>query len=67
MLACGLKIVCIDFWRRHFLVYDCDFYKVGTADLAKGIWTFTESYSGETFFGYSRNDAINCFLRACPN
>ena len=62
VLACGLKIVCIDFWRRHFLVYDSDFHKIGTADLYKGIWTFTHSGTGKSFFGYSRNDAIYSYL-----
>lgn len=59
----GFKIVCIDFWRRHFLVYDPLFRKIGTADLRKGIWTFTFSATGENFFGYSRDDAINDFLK----
>lgn len=59
-----VNLVCTDFFRRHFLVYDQDFAKLGTVDLRRGVWTFTHAQTSESFFGYSRDDAVNGWLRS---
>ena len=59
-----INLVCTDFFRRHFLVYDPDFVKLGSVDLRRGVWTFTHVPSLDTFHGYSRDDAVNSWLRS---
>ena len=58
-----VNLVCTDLFRRHFLVYDVNFQKLGSIDRRKGIWTFTHAPSGESFMGYNRNDALACWQR----
>ena len=58
----GYYIVATDFFRRHYLVYDAAYTKVGSLDLRKGVWTFTLANTGETWFGYSRDHAFRAFL-----
>ena len=57
-----VNVVCTDLFRRHFLVYDVNFKKLGTIDLRKGLWIFTHA-SGETYLGYSKNDAVASWQR----
>lgn len=64
MDAHNLKIVATDLFRRHFLVYDAAFKKIGSVDLRRGVWTFTHAQTSESWFGYSRDDAINGWLRS---
>lgn len=58
----ALSIVPVDFWRRHFLVYDLNFHKVGSCDLWHGVWHFTPVNSTESFMGFTRDDAIRSWL-----
>ena len=59
----GLRLVATDLLRRHFLVYDAAYKKIGSLDCCRGVWTFTLVATNETWFGYSRNDALNSYLR----
>lgn len=38
-----LSIVPLDFWHRHFLVYDAHYRKLGSCDFVGGVWYFHES------------------------
>lgn len=62
MDAHNLKIVATDLFRRHFLVYDESFKKIGSLDCCKGVWTFTLAETMETWFGLSRHEALRSFL-----
>lgn len=59
-----VNLVCIDLFRRHYLVYDVNFQKIGTVDRVKGNWTFTYSPTGESFWGFSRDNALACWQQA---
>lgn len=63
MDAHNFKIVATDLFRRHFLVYDAAFKKIGSLDCCRGVWTFTHAQTSGTWFGYSRDDALNSYLR----
>lgn len=58
----SLKIVPSDFWRRHFLVHDCNFRKLGSCDFFRGVWYFTPIDSDTSFMGFARDDAIRAWL-----
>lgn len=58
----NLSISAIDFWRRHFLVYDLNFHKLGTCDLKRGVWYFSPVDSPENYMGFTRDDAIKAWL-----
>lgn len=54
----GVTLVPVDFWHFHYLVYDLNFYKLGTVDFKLGFWFFTPVGSSDSFFGFSRFDAV---------
>ena len=54
----SLKIVPSDFWRRHFLVHDGSFRKLGNCDFHRGIWYFTPIGCDTSFIGFIRNNAF---------
>ena len=58
----GYQMVPTDFFRRHYLVYDAAFIKIGSLDCSRGVWSFTLANTGETWFGYSRDHAFRAFL-----
>lgn len=58
----SLQIVPSDFWRRHFLVHDCNFRKLGSCDFFRGVWYFTPIDSDTSFMGFARDDAIRAWL-----
>lgn len=58
----GYKIVPTDFFRRHYLVYDAAFIKIGSLDCSRGVWTFTLAGTSETWFGYSRDNALRSWI-----
>ena len=58
----SLKIVPSDFWRRHFLVHDGSFRKLGNCDFHRGVWYFTPIGFDTSFMGFSRDDAIKSWL-----
>ena len=59
----SLRMVPVDLFHRHFLVYDEEFKKIGTVDLRRGIWTFTLARNSVSFFGFSREDAVRAWIR----
>lgn len=61
-----LSIVAIDFWGRHYLVYDANFHKLGTCDLIYGIWHFTPVSSKDSYKALDRDSAIRFWL-SCLN
>ena len=58
----SLRIVPSDFWRRHFLVHDGSFRKLGNCDFHRGVWYFTPIDSDTAFMGFARGDAIKSWL-----
>ena len=58
----GYRMVPTDFFRRHFLVYDAAFIKIGSLDCSRGVWTFTLAETSETWFGYSRDNALRSWI-----
>ena len=58
----SLQIVPSDFWRRHFLVHDGSFRKLGNCDFHRGVWYFTPIGCGTSFMGFSRDDATKAWL-----
>ena len=58
----ALNIVPSDLWRRHFLVHDCNFRKLGSCDFFRGVWYFTPIDSDTSFMGFARDDAIRAWL-----
>lgn len=60
----GYQMVATDFFRRHFLVYDAAYIKIGSMDYKCGIWYFTLTSSGETWFGLTRDECIRSWLRS---
>ena len=61
----ALKIVPSDFWRRHFLVHDDSFRKLGNCDFHRGVWYFTPIGCDTSFMGFTRDDAIRAWLSFC--
>ena len=58
----SLQIVPSDFWRRHFLVHDDSFRKLGNYDFYRGVWYFAP-IGGDTSFMYvTRDDATKSWL-----
>ena len=66
----ALKIVPSDFWRRHFLVHDDSFRKLGNCDFYRGVWYFTPIGCDTSFIGFIRNYAFQIWtifpLSHCP-
>jgi len=58
----GYQMVPVDFFRRHFLVYDAAYTKIGSLDCKRGVWTFTLAETSETWFGYSRDNALRNWI-----
>ena len=58
----SLQIVPSDFWRRHFLVHDGSFRKLGNCDFHRGVWHFTPIGCDTSFMVFSRDDAIKSWL-----
>lgn len=58
-----VNLVCTDLFRRHFLVYDVNFQKLGSVDRRKGLWIFTHAQSNETYLGYNKKDAVASWQR----
>lgn len=54
----------LDLLRRHFLVYDANFHKVGTCDRNKGVWLFRPNNSLDSFMGFSRDDAVRSWFES---
>ena len=54
----SLQIVPSDFWRRHFLVHDGSFRKLGNCDFHRGVWYFTPIGYDTSFIGFIRNNAF---------
>lgn len=57
-----LSVVPVDFWHRHYLVYDSHIRKIGSCDFIRGIWYFYFPSTQESFMGFSRDDAIRSWL-----
>lgn len=62
-----LSIVPVDFWHRHFLVYDLHFHKLGTCDFVRGMWYFNSVSPKDSYMGLSRDDAIRSWLSYLNN
>ena len=60
----GFRLVPVDMFRFHYLVYDAAFIKVGSLDYHKGIWLFTQTSNSDTFFGLTRDAALRSWLRS---
>ena len=58
----SLKIVPSDFWRRHFLVHDGSFRKLGNCDFYRGIWYFAPIGGDTSFMGFIRDDVTKAWL-----
>ena len=58
----SLQIVPSDFWRRHFLVHDGSFRKLGNCDFHRGVWYFTPISCDTSFMGFTRDDASKAWL-----
>lgn len=59
----GLRLVATDLLHRHYLVYDAAYKKIGSIDCRMGVWTFTCAQTSESYFGYSRNGAVQNWLK----
>lgn len=59
----GLRLVATDLLHRHYLVYDAAFKKIGSIDCRMGVWTFTCAQTSESYFGYSRDGAVQNWLK----
>ena len=60
----GLRLVATDLLHRHYLVYDVEFKKIGSVDCRLGVWSFTCAQTSESFFGYSRDGAIQNWMKS---
>ena len=58
----ALRIVPSDFWRRHFLVHDGSFCKLGNCDFYRGVWYFAPIGGDTSFMGFTRDDATKAWL-----
>ena len=58
----SLQIVPSDFWRRHFLVHDDSFRKLGNCDFHRGVWYFTPIGFDTSFMGFTRDDVTKAWL-----
>ena len=58
----SLQIVPSDFWRRHFLVHDGSFRKLGNCDFYRGIWYFAPIGGDTSFMGFIRDDVTKAWL-----
>ena len=58
----SLQIVPSDFWRRHFLVHDGSFRKLGNCDFYRGVWYFAPIGGDTSFMGFTRDDATKAWL-----
>ena len=58
----SLRIVPSDFWRRHFLVHDGSFRKLGNCDFHRGVWYFTPIGCDTSFMGFIRDDVTKAWL-----
>lgn len=57
-----LSIVPLDFWHRHFLVYDVHYHKLGSCDFVGGVWYFHAVSPAESYIGLTRDYAIRSWL-----
>lgn len=58
----SLQIVPSDFWRRHFLVHDGSFRKLGNCDFHRGVWHFTPIGDDTSIMGFIRDDVTKAWL-----
>ena len=58
----SLQIVPSDFWRRHFLVHDGSFCKLGNCDFYRGVWYFAPICGDTSFMYVTRDDATKAWL-----
>ena len=58
----SLQIVPSDFWRRHFLVHDGSFRKLGNCDFYRGVWYFAPIGGDTSFMGFIRDDVTKAWL-----
>ena len=58
----SLKIVPSDFWRRHFLLHDGSFRKLGNCDFYRGVWYFAPIGGDTSFMGFIRDDVTKAWL-----
>lgn len=57
-----LSIVPVDFWHRHYLIYDQSFHKLATCDFYRGLWYVHSVCPEDSYMGLSRDDAIRSWL-----
>lgn len=50
------------FWRRHFLVHDGSFRKLGNCDFYRGVWYFAPIGGDTSFMGFIRDDVTKAWL-----
>ena len=58
----SLQVVPSDFWRRHFLVHDDSFRKLGNCDFYRGVWYFAPICGDTSFMYVTRDDATKSWL-----